>query len=62
MDEVTDRQTGGSVPVVQRDRPVAEPDGSYRVELRGVNKIFPPQGEGEPVVAVQNTDIQVNPK
>ena len=62
MTETADRQTGSSVPAVQRDRPDAKPDGGFRVELKGVNKVFPPQGEGEPVVAVQSADIQVNPK
>jgi len=62
MTETANRQTESSAPAVQPDRRAAKLDSGFRVELKGVNKIFPPQGEGEPLVAVQNTDIQVNPK
>src|SRR5690349_11411638 len=35
---------------------------TYKVELKGVDKVFPPQGAGQPVVALSNTDMHVQPK
>jgi ABC-type nitrate/sulfonate/bicarbonate transport system ATPase subunit len=35
---------------------------AYKVELKSVAKVFPPQGDGAPVVALANTDMYVRPK
>ena len=33
-----------------------------KVRLNNVDKVFPPQGGGDPVVAVENTTLSVEPK
>ena len=58
MTEAADHQMEGNAPAKYGNASEA----NYRVQLKGINKIFPPQGEGDPVVAVENTDIQINPK